>query len=130
MKNGLKYNKNGIVFYYKSLIDNTIYLSFIKNNEYTSYEYGYSVNINKYDLSQNNEHRIHISRNYRSKLLKLTHFDHTKNLYHRLNGPALIDKSPKEKTNKNWYIHGKHLPEDIIHYEKGLEKNITKTVTK
>ena len=117
-RNDKFYNKNGLINCLLS--SNRIVLKFMKNN------------ILKAIDQSNNYKEITIENLNNSTLLSIVndgsyynyHYYSDANL-HRLNGPAIIRK--KDAIEQYWYINNKKLPDDIIHYEKGLEKDITKT---
>ena len=117
------HNKNGLVYYdtynREKLIfkHNDITTTFVyKDNEVEEKANNLYIKIE----NNNSQQTINKSKNY------FKHEHIRNNRYHRLNGPAFIERI-NCKAIIEWWINGKMIPDDIIHYEKGLEKNITKT---
>ncbi len=118
-KNDLYYNKHGIVCYDNSQLGK-VDIVFMKHDVITSYSFlPNHIEIEKalgdYRQIINCERNGTCARSYEKNFTT-----------HRLDGPAYIYKT-KTKTYMEWHVNGKKLPDDIIHYKKGLEKNTTKT---
>lgn len=75
--------------------------------------------------SQTKEQKIIYKHSDKSN--KYTYVNFERNfIQHRLNGPSSFRICNKIKEQKLWYVNGKKIPDNIIHYEKNLTQPITK----
>lgn len=116
------YNKNGpVAFFTFSHPKRDTEIIFMKNDIIRKISNNYVVtHIEITNTNNNTKFSILKNENF-------TKYTYKKgDLIHKLDGCAIM-KVQKGVITKEWWVNNKPVLEDIFHYEKGLEKNITKS---